>query len=306
MTMFQSRRHARISVLCWSIGWLCHSSVLAVSLQDLLDGDSLIVADCRFDNWQLMTLDATSGEVPQLSQITVAPLATDAAMPGFQMLSNGQFAITGFDAIDVVLQFDISPLAGGNLFTGQMLALAGSTFGGDSGVALVSQDIAKHDATAVSSAVVIVDNAANVLRLADNKSHSPQSSLTVNLNVFMQGWAAGDVITLSSFTARFLQTGPEVLAGDYSNDGEVGLADYVVWRDHLNATAAAIPNQVDGGSIGPAHYSTWKSNFGGQDAAALPHGSRSSPSTAVPESVPTLVAAVLLVASRRFFRRLSR
>lgn len=80
------------------------------------------------------------------------------------------------------------------------------------------------------------------------------------------------------------------LAGDYNNDGQVNLADYNVWRDHLGGPAGTLVNDVDGGPIGDVQYATWKGNFGNSlSPAALSQ-------SAVPEpgSLALLLAGVLL------------
>ena len=52
------------------------------------------------------------------------------------------------------------------------------------------------------------------------------------------------------------------LPGDYNEDGVVNAADYTVWRDHIGAPAGTLPNDANGGPIGPAQYDTWKENYG--------------------------------------------
>lgn len=52
------------------------------------------------------------------------------------------------------------------------------------------------------------------------------------------------------------------LAGDYNADGTVNLADYTVWRDHLGSPAGTLLNDPNAEVIGPAQYTTWKTNFG--------------------------------------------
>ena len=51
------------------------------------------------------------------------------------------------------------------------------------------------------------------------------------------------------------------LPGDYNSDSVVDAADYTVWRDNLGTTNS-LPNDSIGGTIGVAHYSQWKNNFG--------------------------------------------
>lgn len=54
---------------------------------------------------------------------------------------------------------------------------------------------------------------------------------------------------------------PQILAGDYNDDGFVNAADYSVWRD-AEGTSATLPNDAIGGVIGPAQYSQWTTNYG--------------------------------------------
>lgn len=59
-------------------------------------------------------------------------------------------------------------------------------------------------------------------------------------------------------------TAPEILAGDYNNDGLVNLADYTVWRDHLGAADESVINAAGDGLAGvdAGDYAVWKTNFG--------------------------------------------
>jgi hypothetical protein len=77
------------------------------------------------------------------------------------------------------------------------------------------------------------------------------------------------------------------LEGDYNADGAVDAADYVVWRKHFGTTIE-LPNDPDGGTIGPLQYATWQANFGSNPGAGGGHG-------AVPEpgAILMLVSAAL-------------
>ncbi|MEX0610541.1 MAG: DUF5010 domain-containing protein [Pirellulales bacterium] len=71
-----------------------------------------------------------------------------------------------------------------------------------------------------------------------------------------------------------------VIAGDYSNNGVVDAADYVVWRNTLGQTGTALA--ADGnnnGEIDPGDYGVWRANFG-QTAGS---GSSVEQNAAVPE-----------------------
>lgn len=64
------------------------------------------------------------------------------------------------------------------------------------------------------------------------------------------------------FDNVIVQEIPDGLAGDYSNDGIVNIADYVVWRNNLGA-AIALPNETaTPGVVDVDDYEAWKENFG--------------------------------------------
>src|SRR5690606_33999814 len=52
-----------------------------------------------------------------------------------------------------------------------------------------------------------------------------------------------------------------VLSGDYNGDGVVDLADYVVWRNHLNS-ATVLPGDATPGSVTAVDYQWWWNNYG--------------------------------------------
>jgi hypothetical protein len=88
------------------------------------------------------------------------------------------------------------------------------------------------------------------------------------------------------------------LNGDYNADSKVDAADYVVWRKYAGTTHV-LPNDPTGGTIGPAQYTTWRSNFGTSGPGA---GSGLGVGSAVPEPatfVLVFVGAIGLVSIRR-------
>ena len=60
---------------------------------------------------------------------------------------------------------------------------------------------------------------------------------------------------------------PQIMPGDYNDDGHVDAADYTVWRDTLGqSVAAATHADGDGdGMISSADYDVWKQHFGRVD-----------------------------------------
>ncbi len=88
------------------------------------------------------------------------------------------------------------------------------------------------------------------------------------------------------------------IAGDFSSDGNLGLADYTVWRDALGSTGFAPPADGTGnGVVDAADYQVWKANFGRNNALMAP---LISPA-AVPEPATAMIAGVVatLFAARR-------
>lgn len=73
------------------------------------------------------------------------------------------------------------------------------------------------------------------------------------------------------YDARVMYTGvaPQLLFGDYNDDGMVDIADYTVWRNHLGS-ATALPNDPTEGVDGD-DYTRWRDNFGavGTPSAAM-------------------------------------
>jgi predicted carbohydrate-binding protein with CBM5 and CBM33 domain len=105
-------------------------------------------------------------------------------------------------------------------------------------------------------------------------------------HVLWIAWQRDDPVGEVFFSASDIMIAPaaDLLAGDYNSDGRVDAADYTVWRDNLGAAAGSLPNDVDGGEIGPAQYTRWKSKFGAKTAAA----------SAVPE--PAIASTMVVVA----------
>jgi hypothetical protein len=92
------------------------------------------------------------------------------------------------------------------------------------------------------------------------------------------------------------------LPGDYNADGRVDAADYVAWRNNVGAPAGTLPNDADGGTIGPSQYNTWRGYFGEMNGAGgVGLGGGLSPG-AVPEPGGFILAASLFVLAARRHR----
>ncbi|WP_425398575.1 PEP-CTERM sorting domain-containing protein [Aeoliella sp.] len=90
------------------------------------------------------------------------------------------------------------------------------------------------------------------------------------------------------------------LAGDFNNDGIVGIADYTVWRNSLGSTGLTPYTLGDGngdGNITVEDYDIWKSQFGQSNPEAV----AASDSAAVPE--PSTLVLLLAAVCLSFWRK---
>ena len=121
------------------VGGTLHNPAGGATLQALLSGGSMNVGNSLFSDWQLLSLDATSGLNPDLSLIDVNPLAGDPSSPGLQFTTASQLSVAGINAIDLLVQFRVDALSGNNSFTGHTLSLTGINFGSDGGIAYAQE-----------------------------------------------------------------------------------------------------------------------------------------------------------------------
>jgi hypothetical protein len=104
----------------------------------------------------------------------------------------------------------------------------------------------------------------------------------------------GDVLSLRDVDFYFAWvsfTNPLALgiSGDYNNNGTVDAADYVVWRENLNASVT-LPNDTTPGTVQQADYDVWRTNFGRSSMGAL----GASAAQGVPEPATLLLSAISL------------
>lgn len=257
---------ALLSAVALASGTL-HEAAYGATLQTLLSGGTIVVGNSMFHDWQLLTSDATNGVPPIPSLISVDPLADDPLHPGLQFTTTSQLAVSGINAIDVIVQFRVDALAGSSSFTGHSLTLTGIAFGTHGGIAYVSDELTSYLGADSGAAVAIVDKMSDVSQLNNTSTFSPRAGLIVAANVFITGLASGDSINLTSFNQRFTQNGPMPVAGDYNENGTVDAADYAVWR-RLTGTGLPLPNNPLGGTIGPDQYNLWRANFGKSSSGA--------------------------------------
>lgn len=308
--MNRSQIHNRwMSTFAWGRGMLLVTalvlaggtfgrSAVGATLAQLFDGGSLTIGNSQFSDWELVSSDSTAAVIPDLSRIEVTPLANDLANPGLRFDANGQLSTSGVNSIDLTFKFRVRTLGGGNTFINNSVDIPAIRFGGDGGLAFVSDDVTGGANDDLAEPLVIAD-ATSSPQTVIPADFAPQPTLLVTTDVLINGTSAADVINLSVFTQTFVQTGPGVLAGDYNQDGVVDAADYVVWRTHLGDPAGSLPNDVDGGVIGQAQYNTWLAKFGNTEASL----SASLENRTVTESASWLLMALALTGSLLPWRR---
>jgi hypothetical protein len=299
-----------LGALLVPLGTMAQTAVSA-TLAELFGGAFLDVGSARFSNWELISSDSTGGAAPNLSQIIVTPLAGDPLHPGLQFTAGGQWSVSGINAVDVLLKFRASVLAGGYTFTGHTLELTDIDFGSSGGIGFVSDELIDVNGHDLGSAVAIADNETDFFQSLSTAKFAPKSQVVVATNVFITGLSNMDVVSLNSFTQRFDQDGPPGLTGDYNQNGTIDAADYVVWRKHLNQSAT-IPNDATPGTVSADDYYVWRASFGlsgGPASASMLTGDivNDIQPAVVPEPFSILLAGIsmasVMVARCRLLRR---
>jgi hypothetical protein len=271
---------------CLAVLTCFHQPVRGESLEELLDGAVISVSpSIEFFDWQLLSLDSTAAP-PSLDEIEINPLTNDPANPGLQFVGNGHLSVNGINSLDLTLKFGVQILGNSNTITAHSLTMTGITFGGNSGIAYVSNQLNDGHVMDVGAAVAIADNESDVFQLAGASALSPQSYFFVTTNIFLTGLLTTDSLNLATLNMRFNQTGPPILPGDYDQSGTVDTADYALWAK-VSGTTYPLPNAPPAGTIGPAEYNLWRTNFG---RTVL--GSGAAAQAAVPE--PACLALILL------------
>lgn len=282
-------------VSAWLACWGLHTTT-AATLQELIDGATLTVGNSRFSHWQLIHLDATAAQAPNLAQITVVGLNDIPSNPGLQLTANNQLATTGIHAIELELKFRVDALGGTNSFTAHLLQMGAIGFGGGTGQAVISAEAVRGDGGDLGPTVVIADDATNFQQLLDTHSFPAQLQLFVQMNIYVAGLALADTVNLGGYTQRFAQTGPPGVLGDYNLNGVVDAADYVTWRDN-RGSLVSLPNDNTNG-VAADDYARWRSRFGQTS------GSGAGELTAVPEpAAGALMIFMFVVASTNVARQ---
>lgn len=98
--------------------------------------------------------------------------------------------------------------------------------------------------------------------------------------------------TSALYTTGILSVVSAGIPGDYNNNGTVDDGDYVLYRKFIGTTRV-LPNDPAGGTIGPAQYATWRSNFGKPPGSGTAGGNLSNAAVPEPTSLFLLLVAAI-------------
>jgi hypothetical protein len=192
-----------VTAACLLLGGTPLQVTRAATLDDLLNGASLVVGDVSMHSWELVALNVTAPVGPDLTLIQVNPLNDDPLNPGFELSGNGQLATAGFDSIDLTFRFTVSPTAPGTFINGNTLDLTGTSFSSQSGIVMVSELVSDLGANELASELVFADNSIPFFLLSDAASFPAQPGVVIEKNLFIMGLSPSDTVGLDAFEQRF-------------------------------------------------------------------------------------------------------
>jgi hypothetical protein len=250
-----------------------------ITLQHLFDGESIALGNARFSNWELVSATATDETLPDFSQIEVLP-NIDLVATRLDFFAHNQLSIAGANSLDLTFKFDVESLDPARPFSSHILEFTSLTQSADNSLVFISDELSAPPATDVATTLVISDETSSFVHEFDFANFAPRRAITMVTNIFASGLTDDDLVQLHSFGQSYFQSGPDLLAGDFNNDGEVDAADYTVWRDNLGAPAGTLFNDVDGVVVGLEQFATWKANFGRAGGGAVVAAPLPEPATA--------------------------
>jgi len=195
--------------------------------------------------------------------------------------------LTGAQAIDIKSYTIESPT--GSLFPASFNGVRGDTaafpagngsgngweIGGGSNPGRLAEAYFSGTSTlAIGAASISLGNGYNHLTLAEDL-------------VFT--WINSDGETYNA-RVEYIGVAPNVLPGDYNNNGVVDAADYTRWRDALGSSTV-LPNDPTPGVVDQSDYDRWKTNFGKPGGV----GSLVATAATVPEPATWLIFSLVIL-----------
>jgi hypothetical protein len=183
----------------------------AVPLQDLFEGETIIVDDKLFFGWTLLNLVVTDPALdPNLALIEVLPLEDQPQNPGLRFEANGQLMVTDQNFIDLHFGFLVAALDPNHLIKDNSLELVGFAFGGVGGLITIIEEVFDATGNQLADKLVLADQLLGIFNLFDSAAFPPQALILVEKNILLAGDFSADLVSLDVFEQRFSQVPPQV------------------------------------------------------------------------------------------------
>ena len=183
----------------------CADANVSCTLDELAGGGSIIVDDKLFDNWFISDF---STSVIISSNIQVIALDDQPFNQGLQFNPNGEFSVTGFDLIDLIIGYRVSTLDGSARINGNSLEIDQFSFGtGNTGGFIeIFEDVLDSNGNVIGDKFVTADNLQpSFFHLSDTTNFLPSSTIFAETTILLGGDSSADLVNLDKFTQRFSQ-----------------------------------------------------------------------------------------------------
>ena len=173
----------------------------AVSMQELFDGDSIVVGDVTFTDWQLDPGgDASPGFEPDFNLIEVEPIQSGSVV-GLRYMANDQWSVVDDNFIDTFFSYSVT--TGPSPAVGSELELTDIDFLGDGGTIDVTEEQSDGLGNFLGLTAVFSDNLNLDAQLLDSVSFTPPAfELFVETSVLIAGDFLDDEVLLNAFEQR--------------------------------------------------------------------------------------------------------
>lgn len=181
----------------------CANVGVACTLDELAGGASIQVNDVTFDAW---TVADFSNNSINIASVDVVPLDDQPSNVGLAFDANGVLSTTGFDLIDLSINFAATTATGAQQISGASFELTDFAFGAANFGGLISgfEDVLDPSGGLIGAAFVEADNQPPpVFDLFDSTAFPPTSTHTIEKLILISGDAIGDTVTLDGFEQRF-------------------------------------------------------------------------------------------------------
>jgi hypothetical protein len=182
----------------------CANTNVSCTLDELVNGGSIVIDDKLFDSW--FVTDSSSLSI-DIGGIDVLALDDQPLNPGVQFNANGNLSTVGSTLIDLVLAFSVATLDGSARIKDNSLEIREFSFGNNvGGFISIFEDIFDPSGTLLGEKSVTADNfPPPILDLFDSAEFAPQSLVSVVKLISLSGDGPDDIVSLDAFVQRFSQ-----------------------------------------------------------------------------------------------------